>query len=184
MNSGTYPHARRTREGDIDSRITSPQANTVRSDRCALAESVLLNNLTHAGFQWREAPPAPAYFRHLQRSEHQLSPEFAHLGREIRKKRPPKSLTLSILTGRPPLVSRHCGNLPKILTFRREKSPATRDRQPGNPPGSRTRPRKGSPLDPRSPHFARFRAPAPEKLHLRSAFFPDTSHPKRCSPSI
>lgn len=56
--------------------------------------------------------------------------------------RPRKASPFPSWPGWTPLVSRHCGNLPKILTFRREKSPATRCKQPGDPLGSHASPPK------------------------------------------
>lgn len=87
---------------------------------------------------------------------------------------------------RPPMlrVSRHHGNLPKILTFYRKKSSGAYSEHPADPHGSHASSRKSSPLGAENTFFARFWASTPEKLHLRSAFFPDPSHPTRFSPSI
>ncbi len=96
MDSVTYPHASQAGAGDIGSCIPSPQIETRDSASCEFAEKTLLNNLTHAGFQPGEISSASPSSRRLQRSERQLSPEFAHLGQEICQKMLPKSLTLAI----------------------------------------------------------------------------------------
>ncbi|MEX3917760.1 hypothetical protein AB4Y43_16205 [Paraburkholderia sp. BR10872] len=49
MDSVTYPHVRQAGEGDIGSRIPSPQIETPDSGICEFAEKNLLNILTHTG---------------------------------------------------------------------------------------------------------------------------------------
>lgn len=94
MDSGTYPHPSQAGKRTSRSRITSPQTATAQFDKPAIVAKMLPNILTEAESRFDNPPPPPAQSRPLQRSEHQLSPVFAHLGHQIGQKRHPKSLTL------------------------------------------------------------------------------------------
>jgi len=111
-------------------------------------------------------------------------PNLLTFGMKSAENRPRKASPFPLRPRRIPPVSRHCGKLPKILTFHRR----SRREHPASsrpiPHGQGASSRKSSPRGPESAYFARFRALAPEKLHLRPAFFPDSSHPTCFSPSI